>query len=98
MKHTPGPWTITERNHGELDTWLAIERTGQDTHCGQHVAHICQWGSKDAESDANAKLIAAAPEMLDALKSCKVLLDNDTRGGEVFALYTKITALIDKAS
>ena len=53
-KHTPGKWEICESG------WFVISET----------AHICQMmGSRrDKEKKANARLIAAAPELLEALK------------------------------
>ena len=68
--HTPGPWTI----QAVLDEVDQIER--QVIHVpmphsvGKHIAHIATWGgSPDPESEANARLIAQAPAMLDALRA-----------------------------
>ncbi len=70
-QHTPGPWTIQT----VLDEVDQIER--QVIHVpmphsvGKHIAHIATWGgSPDPEADANARLIAQAPAMLDALRDC----------------------------
>lgn len=57
-KHTPAPWTVNpkaKRNvrHGNLT--IANCSSSQD-------------GSREEEEIANAKLIAAAPELLEALK------------------------------
>lgn len=55
-EHTPGPWTTEGRYilYGEKNDWLAtVERFH---------------GEYEAESQANARLIAAAPELLEALK------------------------------
>jgi len=63
MKHTPGPWEV----HNRLDIHA--------DHFGTCVAHcynrIKTKGACDAlrsESEANAILIAAAPELLKALE------------------------------
>jgi len=61
-KHTPGPWSITERKQ-EIrgNAWrLVLEIDGPYT---EPVTNL--YG---AESRANARLIAAAPEMLEALE------------------------------
>jgi hypothetical protein len=59
--HTPGPWTIEESNVGYGPCYY-IE--GGD---GSYVIH--GEGTAWSESDkANARLIAAAPELLEALK------------------------------
>lgn len=62
-KHTPGPWTVTEH-------W-----DGTSIQAGQfHVTHTIQsCGFHEPEMDkavtqANALLIAAAPDMLETLK------------------------------
>ena len=57
-KHTPGPWTIEPRKCG----------SGYWVQAGD--VSICEiWHDDKAEADAH--LIAAAPEMFDAL--CKVM-------------------------
>jgi hypothetical protein len=64
-KHTPGPWTIGEPQVHMMSGWqfYPIGPTGNAI----AVASI-----QDAHSDANAALIAAAPDLLAA---CEVLLD-----------------------
>lgn len=64
-KHTPGPWVIQE-NTGMDEAW-----------CDWHnVGPISLMGGK---ADANSRLIAAAPDLLDALKMARVWLDFDGR-------------------
>jgi hypothetical protein len=54
---TPGPWTYQERS----DAYTHIVR-------GPNNSLICQLGqSADPEFEANARLIAAAPQLLAAL-------------------------------
>lgn len=68
VKHTPGPWRIeADRQHGEhFDTILI--RTAEWDESGHErnftVARIT--GCENAQ--ANARLIAAAPDLLEALK------------------------------
>lgn len=59
-KHTPGPW----KYRGTLRTYI-VEPVSSSSHV-QRVAVV----SKDifAESQFNARLIAAAPDMLSALE------------------------------
>ena len=56
-KHTPGPWKTT---HSEVNGYRVSDSTG--------------WGVavvlKDTNDEANARLIAAAPQMLEALEAC----------------------------
>ena len=61
-KHTPGPW------HSAQDRTLPIEiftSTG-DGDTEERIAVIC--GGNSAKADANALLIATAPELLSDLK------------------------------
>ena len=58
-KHTPGPWFMT----GELPGYRhRINSTPQNL--GWDLAHVCN----GPEADANARLIAAAPELLEVLQ------------------------------
>lgn len=75
-KHTPGPWT-------KVDKWnIAGHNDGKG---GRYVCSVCDWStpttsymeenkSLSLESSANARLIAAAPELLAALKQAMPLL------------------------
>jgi hypothetical protein len=60
VKHTPGPWLISQ-DHDYL-----IETKEQYSICRYHVSEITE--SQDL---ANARLIAAAPELLEV---CKFIL------------------------
>lgn len=79
FKGTPGPW---------------------------HVANGCQirsakdqiakaWMMRDGEGQANARLIAAAPELLEALN---LVLDNCLDSGGLAAAHAKARAAIAKAT
>lgn len=75
MKHTPGPWTI------EGDT---IRNTNQEIIClagGRYGYRRDKSGREEIQ--ANAHLIASAPEMLKALKELHRILYED----EGYALY-----------
>lgn len=61
-KHTPGPWIMARRDgvpHGDSDN------LGWDWDMGDHEPPSPMRGIVSLEADA--RLIAAAPEMLDAL-------------------------------
>ncbi len=68
-KHTPGPWWVeTEADAGEDEPTLYVCHSG--TVC--EVTTICNfgpshWATIDTR-EANARLIAAAPDLLDALR------------------------------
>ena len=64
-KHTPGPWTVTD----EDDFYgLAIEAAGRE---GEYVpvARVPVDYDDRPEREANARLMAAAPDLLEALKA-----------------------------
>ena len=67
-KHTPGPWHIGVGN-GEGSIFADNGRTRIEIG-GTTLYPICQVNRKweDEEDEANARLIAAAPELLQAIK------------------------------
>jgi hypothetical protein len=77
--HTPGPWTVAPR-HEDADQWDCV-----DIMAGKYnvAAAIYDGNFYDDEYcdddlylpvvDANARLIAAAPELLEAIKRIVVL-------------------------
>jgi regulator of protease activity HflC (stomatin/prohibitin superfamily) len=66
QKHTDGPWGIFNRYNDEMERVNAIYSNND----GTKVASVEIWRGlmPEAESEANARLIAAAPELLAALK------------------------------
>ncbi len=61
-KHTPGPWRLEGPDN------FSYHLTDQN---GEHIAYLNKSryvdNRQDVEADANARLIAAAPEMYEAL-------------------------------
>jgi hypothetical protein len=75
-KHTPGPWTGTGPSYGDplpryIDTIIA-DRNEED-----ECIEICTLPvpAFDEESDANFKLIAAAPDLLAMLAEAHDIID-----------------------
>ena len=83
-KHTPGPWSVGEVSHKkqrvDIDSLHADQTVGHQTWRGLARAYGCE--DMPAEGTAamlaNARLIAAAPELLEALE---LLVDNPYREG-----------------
>lgn len=76
LQHTPGPWTVTDtgrRVDGPFGTAF-----GEGT---QPIADVRVPNDSKNQRLANAKLIAAAPEMLDALKTIAGILDHQFTNG-----------------
>ena len=68
-KHTPGPWTQGTTTEGKSCVWLAGHVEPQEG-MGPDAAWI------DCNSEANARLIAAAPDLLEA---CLAMIEWDDR-------------------
>jgi len=59
-RHTRGPWRIEPQGIGAHGHWVHDDD-------GEYVAMACSRGDR-TEEDANARLIAAAPDLLEALQ------------------------------
>jgi hypothetical protein len=72
MSHTPGPWTVTgERsfqNPDEDRVW--VDAAAEFNHTADDEGRWSVAELRGPDSIANSRLIAAAPEMLEALKWC----------------------------
>ena len=68
-KHTPGPWEIGSINKRDKNLWWAAVFTPKNT--GKpHTPRACEaLGIDREECEANARLIASAPELLEALET-----------------------------
>ncbi len=74
-KHTPGPWAVHEHGHANGEQWLSVLHGAWDiTHNYASrpgvVADAAHSAMSDATNLANARLIAAAPDLFYALKMC----------------------------
>ncbi|MCA3573103.1 MAG: hypothetical protein IOC86_04250 [Aestuariivirga sp.] len=73
-QHTPGPWTAQP---DLFDGYFYIEAAGGTV----VIADVYPWQAGDmdgaGEAAANARLIEAAPELLEACETLATLLDTD---------------------
>lgn len=98
-KHTPGPWKLLK--FGDFEHYTVTNQEG--TH-GFHlgIAQVSFGYSEPAETEqhANAKLIAAAPELLDALRDLKALVRDGYQHNDIAMTrsLTQAQAAIEKAT
>jgi hypothetical protein len=91
--HTPGPWEFDgDYVWAESIKGYVADPQTEDILGGEHVAH----SKAAAQWRANAKLIAAAPELLSALMWAMPRLQEV--GGEDNPEYVKAMAAIQKAT
>lgn len=82
-KHTPGPWKLIEQGNANM--------YGMVTAGNRWIISFQQNGELMSETElSNAKLMAAAPELLDVLDSCMKAL-------KVFSSFEGTDSFIKKA-
>lgn len=96
-KHSVGPWSVMGQGQDEI--WSPDSHTEG---CYEQIATITDGGDRMMEK-ANARLIAAAPELLEALQKCEYTLTNmvgmsDLCAKELQKSIDKARAAIKKAT
>jgi hypothetical protein len=94
-KHTPGPWKAVNANESG---WSVVSLT--EPHSERYPDHrkaITGWGSVN-QSKEDAYLIAAAPELVEALQLWKDWAEGDSLHGPTFdVIWGKVIAALAKA-
>lgn len=95
-KHTPGPWATDEADHTEPYQDITI-RAGRRSICRVWIddAPVHDYNN---EQRVNARLIAAAPELLEALKRLTTAIDHATELHRFSTLWDDARAAIAKAT
>jgi len=103
MTHTPGPWTIDHQRIGPPGEPVALLCDVNDSMTGT----VIDWprgndsatamSINDAENEANARLIAAAPDLLAALQEWTSMAVNSGLEG-CDEILEQAEAAIDKAT
>ena len=101
IKHTPGPWVVGASDF--LDQWVCIDAPSGDPDLdyesweGVAMAYGCEESPSEGleKAKANARLIAAAPELLEALEGLLVVSPHDTP--EAYNYVSNARAAIAKA-
>lgn len=86
-QHTPGPWVAVARTNA----YIEIEAPNQPGYSAKKVATASL-----TNHEANARLIAAAPDLLEALNAAEALLHS--LGMQSSDAYQEIDAAIAKAT
>jgi hypothetical protein len=68
--HTPGPWRVSDFDHTEII---------MNDLAGTYIAGVRDEAIPYEEARANARLIAAAPELLAALKDARETIERDAQ-------------------
>ena len=113
MKHTPGPWEIESPTMaGSHRIVIGAYGFGSVAAASLNGAPLVQsklspdspyYGQQIPTMEANARLIAAAPDLLEACKDIATILDYGAVGGKpsepiLFETYHKLKRAIAKAT
>lgn len=88
MNHTPGPWSTDEQDHSE--PYQHIRVLGGSRAIAELWIDDAPVPEYNVEQRANARLIAAAPEMLSILQG--MLVPN----ADVREVYARIEAVMER--
>ena len=80
--HTPGPWHPVTLGASPDHAWAIDSELVE-------IARLSEWPDNQAEAEANARLIAAAPEMLEALQSLTHPMASDEDLQNALAVISK---------
>ena len=79
-KHTPAEWSVIPQGDGSLLVARRFETGKQMNPLGLRlIAHVLTRGNSIEQDKANARLIAAAPNLLESLRGLLSALDEDCR-------------------
>ena len=88
--HTPGPWAV---GYGSKVVAVYMKPISEGWYVRDQVARF----DRDAEGEANARLIAAAPDLLAALKALRNECSGTPRPDQTVPMLAAADAAIAKA-
>jgi hypothetical protein len=99
--HTPGPWFVSEKGFSRSGLWSAPTVYAADDDL-RYIA-VCACADElnfhsATDNLANARLIAAAPELLAALRECADRLSVHIAHSEDLCAHMKAVEAIAKAT
>lgn len=74
VMHTPGPWEICQMTEDDGPRHLAVRRLNQ---ARRAVCLVSGLSTVDEEDEANAALIAAAPDLLAAIRGWLAIFNTE---------------------
>ena len=86
-KHTQGPWEVDES--GDIGMSIAIINSKKDD--------ICFCEPFYGEEEANARLIASAPELLEMCKNWRFHIEANGKEKDMIEYYKPLVQIIAKA-
>jgi hypothetical protein len=96
MTHTPGPWLLTGHTVYALDEVGQTNRFSCNMQAGySYYGRTVKERVSNDELTANARLIAAAPELLEALRIARMQVA--LLGGEMDAVNSDVLSIADAA-
>lgn len=91
-KHTPGPWVMDDAQPGDLFRYVLHGN-------GDSFGYICRISTNgNANADADARLIAAAPELLEAVIELKDVCNRPSAARTRAEAWRKLDKAIAKAT
>ncbi len=90
-KYTPGPWRISRTSGMEI---FISHDHDQPNRVPGYFAEVRRFTSDNEQVEANARLIASAPELLEALE---LVISTYEEGGWPGATMTIVRAAVSKA-
>lgn len=81
--YTPGPWIVTDERAMCRELWINVLHPDVGTVSLAAVRPGCDAANELGDTEANARLIAAAPEMFEALCDLSIFYGDDTEAREV---------------
>jgi hypothetical protein len=100
IKHTPGPYTYRRSTDGCDDTWEIIADFAESP-----LAFVPFWADEDdavtAQAEANARLFAASPKLLDAVTHFFSIMhdyESSVEKGYVQQAMQQARAIIEQAT
>jgi hypothetical protein len=97
IQHTPGPWEYKKWQYSPVDDFIIQNKDENNKQPLTYVGTVRK-RIKDGEAEANANLIAAAPELLEALQLVwKDSINNDNDCQITVGTAMKVLDAIKKA-